>query len=135
MKRNGLFHIVSTSWSVVVACAFSFLIHSTDSDVGGFSGLLNLSGIVSVVTIAVMLLAPMLGCILMYARRGWRGFITALVSISLVLGAFLTMAGSTAPTIRDLSVSFGGSVALFVLVFAAGTLPQVMTAARRVRSV
>jgi len=135
MKRTNIFQIASLIWSILVACAFSALIHSTDSDIGGLTGLLDFSTAVSVVSIAVILLVPVLFCILMFARRGWRGFAAALILSSLVLGALLTMAGSTGESIQELSVSFGGSVGIFALVFGLGSFPHMGTTARRLRSV
>jgi hypothetical protein len=131
----NIFQVFSLIWSVLVACAFSVLIHSTDSDVGGSTELLTFSGVVSVVSVAVILLVPMILCSLMFTRRGWRGFTATLFLNSLVLGALMTMAGSTAGTVRELSVSLGGAVGIFAAVIGLGTLPHIRTKARRVRSV
>jgi hypothetical protein len=125
-KNPETIRIVSYAWAFLIALGFSALIHSTDKEIGGLAGFWNLSAIISVIFVAVILLAPMFLCLLVFNRRGKRGFAVVWIVTSLILGVILAMAGSTATTLPEFAVSLAGATGLFAAVLGLGTLPQLL---------
>lgn len=122
---------IAKLWAFSIAWVFSALIHSTDSEVGGLSGLQTMPNMISVTFIAVLFLVPMFAINAAFVHRRWRGFMGALLLWALVLGGFLAMAGSTARTVQELAKSVARVAGLFVVVMGVGTLPHIILVARQ----
>lgn len=125
-------------WSVMIAWAFSAVLHSTDSEIGSIGGVFTLRIFISVTIVSLYLLVlPMFLCLLSFHRYRWKGFVTVLFLTAVVLGLFLhlSLGGSTATTIGEFTVSVVGMMVISVLVIGLALLPHIVMLSRKPGSV
>jgi hypothetical protein len=119
--------LVSILWACLLVWLFSALIHSTDSGIGGVTGLATLSNLASVSAVAAgLFLPPILVCQFTYIHRGWRGLAIAVLICGVVLGAIVGLGGSSAKSAAGLSVSIAGATALIIAVLILGSAPLII---------
>jgi hypothetical protein len=127
METNKTLWILSIIWAYLVAWGLSALIHSADSEIGSLSGIATFSGLVSVSAVAAsLLLPPILVCQFAYRYRGWRTLAIAILCLGAIMGAILTVGGSSAASVKGLAESFAGSTALIIAFLILGSAPQVI---------
>lgn len=126
---------LSQLWSVLVALAFSALIHSTDSEIGSLVAAFSSPNIVSVLILSLIIVFPMLLCILLFRHRGWKGYIITILLISTVLGTVLGFAGSAAQSFNEMVVSVLGMIGISVFVYGLGSFPNVFVTFRKLKTV
>jgi hypothetical protein len=64
---------ISSLWSLLVSLAFSTLIYSTDSGIGGIRAALSFPNVVSILSVSLLLTIPMILCVLSCRRRRYDG--------------------------------------------------------------
>ena len=135
VKLMKMKQTLSIIWSLLVAFAFSALLHSTDSDINSLGAAVSSTNILSVVMVSLIIVLPMLLCMMFFRHHGLKGFIITLLTISAVQGTILGFAGSTAQTSNEILVSVLSMIVLSVFVCGIGSLPNVFIAFRKLKTV
>lgn len=104
----------------------SALLHTTDPDVNGISGLADLTILVSVTFISLFLYLPVLFPLAALHSEGFRDYWLWLVGVSCVIGAVLAAGGSGATNMQEWLVSFVGLTLVCIFVYLIATLPSVL---------
>ncbi len=130
MKRT-----LSIIWLLLVAFTFSTLIHSTDSDINSLGVAVNSNNLLSVIFISWIIALPMLLCILLFRRYGFKGYAITLLLASIVMGIIIGLAGSTAQANNEVLFSVFSMVLISIFVFGIGSLPNVFLAFKKLKTV
>jgi hypothetical protein len=126
---------LSIIWSLLVAFAFSALLHSTDSAINSLGAAVSNPNTISTIVVSFIIVVPMLLCMLLFRHLGWKGFLILLLTISAVLGTILGFAGSTGQTSNEIFVSVLSMIVLSVFVCGIGSLPNVYITFRKLKTV
>lgn len=127
--------ILSIIWLLVVAFSFSALIHSTDSDINDLGTAVFSTNIFSVIFISWIIALPMLLCILLFRRHGFKGYLITLVITSIIMGIIIGLTGSTAQASNEAFISIFSVILLSIFVLGIGSLPNVFLTFKKLKTV
>ena len=105
---------------------FSALLHMVDADLNGLEGFFALTTMPSVYLIAALLFIPCILAVMGFRAIGVGAYWFILIVSAVMIGAFLTIGGSTASDFWGYAVSFGGITLISSLFMMPGTLPGVL---------
>ncbi len=126
---------LSIIWLLLVAFSFSALIHSTDSDINDLGTAVSSTNIFSVIFISWIIALPMLLCILLFRRYGFRGYVITLVITSIIMGIIIGLAGSTTQASNEVYISIFSVILLSIFLLGIGSLPNVFLTFRKLKTV
>jgi len=126
---------LSIIWLLLVAFSFSALIHSTDADIIELGTAISTTNIFSVIFISWIIALPMLLCILIFRRYGFKGYLITLVIASIVMGIIIGLAGSTAQASNGVFISVFSVVLISIFILGIGSLPNVFLTFRKLKTV
>jgi len=119
----------SAPWicSILIALVISAFLHMADADVNGFQGLWTLNVLLSVFVFSIPFFIGMALSLLIIQKWGKLAGLGSLVVFSIVLGALIFLAGSTAVTFQEKMISFCGASGCLLIMFSLGILiPKIL---------
>ncbi len=119
--------VLSVFWMFLVAWIFNGLLHATDIDVNGIEGLVSGSVLVSVTIYSFAMMLPLLGCLFIWRRAGYRGLLRWALGFAGVTSLVVTAAGSTATNLGGLAWSFLGVTLLILAIIVVAVLPAILS--------
>jgi hypothetical protein len=118
--------LVALLWILVPPIVFSALIHTSDADVDGWSGLDSYSVLFSVLFFGLVAASVFYCCLATLLRTGWPLFLVLSCLFSILIGGLLAVFGSGSTTVLGRTWTFIASTGLTFVTVALAVLPSAL---------